>query len=291
MKFEPGKGYWIYVSNAAQLTVPAPTDHEYEYDSQGRRLASVVIYDGENQIAKYDDLGNLLVSYFQGPGIDNPISMTRDGQTYCYHTDALGSVTELTDAGGNIVQSYRYDAFGSIVQQSGSIKNAFTYTGREYDANTGLYYYRARYYDAETGRFLSRDPVYSANLYVYVVNNPLMLIEPMGLWCSWFGWDTERSAVILGDWGPWNLYAIAGYPGFGFCLYKRSRHGSQEKKTRPRYLCYDRRQGFHYDYGVATAVRPKQYGYRTWTIQRRKLTLESWVFGAPRLYGLLFYRE
>jgi RHS repeat-associated protein len=35
--------------------------------------------------------------------------------------------------------------------------NAFQYTGRESDAETGLYYSRARYYDPNTGRFLSED--------------------------------------------------------------------------------------------------------------------------------------
>ena len=92
----------------------------------------------------YEHGHKLHASYFQGPGIDNPISMTRDGQTSYYHTDALGSVTELTDSAGNVVQTYRYDAFGSMVQQSGNINNPFTYTGRELDEETGLYYYDIR---------------------------------------------------------------------------------------------------------------------------------------------------
>jgi hypothetical protein len=33
------------------------------------------------------------------------------------------------------------------------------FTGREYDAETGLYYYRARFYAPRLGRFLQRDPV------------------------------------------------------------------------------------------------------------------------------------
>jgi RHS repeat-associated protein len=159
------------------------------------------IYDGENQIAKYDDLGNLLVSYFQEPSIDNPISMRRAAAggdlTYYYHADSLGSVSELTDANGEVAQSYRYDAFGSIVQGSGNVQNPFTYTGREFDPETGLYYYRARYYDAKTGRFESRDPLFQfigsyrpgalrfydelRNNYLYVANNPILLADPTGL--------------------------------------------------------------------------------------------------------------
>jgi len=40
-----------------------------------------------------------------------------------------------------------------------SIFNTCTYTGREWDKETGLYYYRARYYDPIEGRFISKDPI------------------------------------------------------------------------------------------------------------------------------------
>ena len=35
----------------------------------------------------------------------------------------------------------------------------FGYTGREYDAETGLWRYRARYYQPRLGQFLSTDPI------------------------------------------------------------------------------------------------------------------------------------
>ncbi len=40
---------------------------------------------------------------------------------------------------------------------TGTLNNPFSYTGREFDSETGLYYYRARYYDPSAGRFLSED--------------------------------------------------------------------------------------------------------------------------------------
>lgn len=58
------------------------------------------------------------------------------------------------------------------------------YTAREYDSETGLYYYRARYYDAKAGRFISEDPIGllgGINLYSYVKNNPVNMIDPRGL--------------------------------------------------------------------------------------------------------------
>jgi RHS repeat-associated protein len=57
------------------------------------------------------------------------------------------------------ITTYTYDAFGNIVSQIGSLTNPYTYTGREYDPESGLYYYRARYYDPEIGRFLQPDPL------------------------------------------------------------------------------------------------------------------------------------
>lgn len=68
---------------------------------------------------------------------------------------------------------------------SGTAAPQFTYTGQRIDAETdGLYYYRARHYSTALGRFLQSDPAgYSAgtNLYAYVFNDPLNLIDALGL--------------------------------------------------------------------------------------------------------------
>ena len=73
----------------------------------------------------------------------------------------------------------RWVAYGA-----GTSGRAVTYTGRELDGESGLYYYRARYYDPQTGRFLSEDPIgFDAgdqNLYRYVANNPITFVDPDG---------------------------------------------------------------------------------------------------------------
>ena len=65
------------------------------------------------------------------------------------------------------------------------IANPYTFTGRRFDEETGLYYYRNRYYHAQLGRFVSRDPIgYEGsewNLYEYVASNPLVATDPLGL--------------------------------------------------------------------------------------------------------------
>ena len=116
--------------------------------------------------------------------IDEVLYGNIQGQDMYYHQDGLNSVKALTDISGNIIVNYDYDAWGNPVGTMPSIANPFTYTGREYDKETGMYYYRARYYDAKVGRFVSKDPIGLAggiNLYSYVGNNPVNWIDPLGL--------------------------------------------------------------------------------------------------------------
>jgi RHS repeat-associated protein len=85
-----------------------------------------------------------------------------------------------------LINHIDYDNFGNILSQTNAAAgDRFTFTGREFDAETGLYYYRARYYDPILGRFLSQDPLGlaagDANFYRYVGNSPLNATDPFGL--------------------------------------------------------------------------------------------------------------
>ena len=61
----------------------------------------------------------------------------------------------------------------------------FGYTGRPFDAATGLQNNLNRWYDAVTGRWLSQDPIDfwggSTNLYCYCGNGPVTSEDPTGL--------------------------------------------------------------------------------------------------------------
>src|SRR5262249_15828499 len=88
-------------------------------------------------------------------------------------------------AGGGLLNHIDYDSFGNIIAQTNpAAGDRFTFTGREWDPVLALYYYRARFYDPQLGRFISQDPMgFSAgdvNLYRYVGNDPLNLMDPSG---------------------------------------------------------------------------------------------------------------
>jgi len=165
---------------------------EYVYGPLGRRLAKVVNgvrteyrYDGEDLIIEMNEDDSILAHYTFGPGIDQPLLMHRNEKEYYYLADGLGSITGITDSVGDVVQEYRYSAFGEMLEVVGdSVENRFTYTGREWDEEVGLYYYRKRFYDPTIGRFISEDPMGllagDLNYFRYVRNNPINWVDPTG---------------------------------------------------------------------------------------------------------------
>ena len=111
---------------------------------------------------------------------------------YWYVTDHLGSIRAVTDKDGKKVWSADYLAFGKQYTKDGDFEELHSFTGKEYDPDTGLHYYNARWYDADLGRFISEDPVAdpnNPNLYSYGANNPLSRIDPTGLF--WDGYETD----------------------------------------------------------------------------------------------------
>ncbi len=113
----------------------------------------------------------------------------------------MGSITDLSDTAGLTIQHYKYDSFGNVIEQVGDIENNYTYTGRELDKESGLYFYRARYYPSDTGRFITVDPIGfigGLNLYAYVGNNPMNWIDPFGLTQE----DVDRAKEVLKEFYP-----------------------------------------------------------------------------------------
>lgn len=141
------------------------------------------LYDGMNVLEEVDNSGNVLARYIQGGGIDAPLSELRAGTTSYYQQDGVGSITSLSNSAGTLANTYTYDSYGRLSASTGTLTNPFQYTGREFDAETGIYEYRSRYYDQNTGRFASEDLARfeaGTNFYRYNSNNPVNLVDPFG---------------------------------------------------------------------------------------------------------------
>ncbi len=109
-----------------------------------------------------------------------------------HHVNALESNIVSTDDNQNVLVRYEYDVFGAIRSETGTSDNTRKFTGKEFDADSNLYYYAARYYDPYIGRFTQRDPIGDGvNWYAYVANNPLRFVDPTGLGL----WDIVKAAA------------------------------------------------------------------------------------------------
>ena len=166
---------------------------QYRYDAFGRRIAKTV----DGQTTEFLWQGDRLIaesgpahyrSYVYEPGTFRPLALLQgegeSAEPIYYQLDHLGTPQELTSAGGQILWSVKYRAYGSLAKvEVAEIDNPLRFQGQYFDAETGLHYNRHRYYNPGTGSFLTPDPIKLAgglNNYQYV-KNPIEFVDPLGL--------------------------------------------------------------------------------------------------------------
>lgn len=99
----------------------------------------------------------------------------------------------MVDSLGNVVHEETHYPYGVKRSSKGDVDADYTYTGKEYDPETGLIYFGGRYYSPEMGRWLTPDPLFlegnikklsenpeSSNLYSYVNQNPVNMVDEDG---------------------------------------------------------------------------------------------------------------
>ena len=182
-------------------------DAQYTYRPDGLRIAKVVngnrtthLWDGANIVAELDNDNNIKDVYIRG------IGLIKNGQNQWFLFNARGDVVALTDEVGNVVREYRYDAFGNELNPNPDDTNPWRFTGEYFDRETGTIYLRMRHYNPRIGRFTQSDPFWNihnmqssipaimqaSNLYAYVMNNPIMWRDPLGL----FAWNERDDQWI-----------------------------------------------------------------------------------------------
>lgn len=166
----------------------------YTYDSFNRRLSKTAngitthyLYHGQNEIGamvegKITELR--ILGNGRGAEVGAAVALELQGELFIPVNDSFGNIVALMDSSGNLVESYRYTAFGEIqVFSKKVINNPWRYSSKRFDPETGFYYFGQRYYSPEIGRWITPDPAGFAdgpNLYAYVHNRPLHYIDPDG---------------------------------------------------------------------------------------------------------------
>ena len=190
----------------------------YTYDAENRLFATsgvIYTYDGDGKRVKKSSA----LLYWTGTGSDTLSETNLSGTTYAeyiyfngkrvarrdvpgtptvkyYFSDNLGSASVITNNTGTMppLEESDYYPYGGEIAVSGSDSNRYKFTGKERDAESGLDEFGARYYTSNLARFMTPDwaakPItvpyanfgnpQSLNLYSYVVNKPLSLIDDDG---------------------------------------------------------------------------------------------------------------
>ena len=193
-------------SNADRLTVRG--SDTFGYDPLDRLTSSTV--SGTSRTYTYDGDG-LLESRTQGGSTTNflwdpatapsrllqvgsdkvvyglgPLYAVTSSATTTFASDGTRSIRAELNGSGGLAASFRYRAYGQVVQTSGSAQPGYLGYASQLLDSSGLYYMRARWYDSVTERFLTRDPlaalVASSSLSAFAYpGNPVTSFDPSGL--------------------------------------------------------------------------------------------------------------
>ena len=185
---------WDSENRLVGIIYPDGTEDVYTYDGVGKRIQTSedgnitnYLYDGLNVIIEQDGSGLTTASYVRGLGYGGGIGSViskqgAEGSKQYYYYDGIGNVVNLADNAGNVTQSYVYDAYGNVL--NGAVPSPHGFSTKEYSSRSGLIHFGARLYDPAVGRFISKDPlgmIDGPNMYSYVNNNPVNLVDPYGL--------------------------------------------------------------------------------------------------------------
>ena len=200
---------------------PAAASVAYRYDAFGNRVSkgSTRYLLVDNQVVA-EFTGGASKQYCYGAYIDEVLAEKGSAVAY-YHRNRQYNTVALTDAVGAIVEQYSTDAMGRVkaFDAAATAKAAPTattvlFTGRVWDAETGLYYFRARYFEVELGVFISRDPLgfVDGNSVYQGWFDKSFSLDPSGLITKYYSYAK--------DWSRNNNDNLDGKPDYEVCLFK-----------------------------------------------------------------------
>jgi RHS repeat-associated protein len=190
------RNHLVWAKDSATDGGAATTLATYVYDALGNRIEKDVWtgsttvtrfgYDGDEVWVDLTSGNALQTRYLRGDMVDQLFARTSSAGTAAWYlTDQRGSARNLVDSSGAIQDTITYDGWGNVVSETNtSYGDRYKWTGREFDAETGLQYSRARVLDLKAGRWTTQDPSRFAagddNLYRYAGNDPTTMNDPNG---------------------------------------------------------------------------------------------------------------
>ena len=134
--------------------------------------------------------GTLNSRFVYGSKFHSPDYVIKGSTKYSIVHDHLGSPVMIVNSStGAVSQQISYDEWGNILSDTSPGFIPFGFGGCLYDVDTKLCRFGVRDYDPSIGRWLSKDPVLfkgkDTNLYGYVLQDPINLIDPKGTWPEW----------------------------------------------------------------------------------------------------------
>jgi RHS repeat-associated protein len=198
------------LGNLMQVVTPSATI-DYVVDGKNRRVGKKVagvltqgfLYQDQLRIAaELDGSGAVVAHFVYGTKANVPDLVIKSGVTYRIFADHVGSPRLVVNTTtGAIAQEMAFDEFGKVLVDTNPGFQPFGFAGGLYDSDTGLVRFGARDYDPVVGRWTAKDPIRFAggdtNLYAYVGNDPINMIDPTGHLAT-FSWAAALQAFGLG---------------------------------------------------------------------------------------------
>ena len=157
--------------------------------------SSSFVYDGLDIVAKVDNLSGDMIYFSRGlgiaPGVGDVLAeshIASNGSlkcTYLYVQNHRGDTIALV-SNSTVVARLEYSAWGAINYQLSTTNSAtpfFTFSGKHYDSDAGLYYYGYRWYDPQAKRWTQPDPEglkEGLDLYRFCNNDPINKVDVYG---------------------------------------------------------------------------------------------------------------
>ena len=203
-----GTGVWQVEYNAENRPVrftriegTSTSVVECAYDSMGRRATKQVTVNGSITLhQRY-----LYRSYLQIACVDltraahpalwyitwdptqpvatRPLAIQLNGTWFTYGWDLTKNICEVYGQHGYIRTAYTYSPYGEVTA-AGDVTQPIQWSSEYNDTELGLIYYNYRHYNPVDGRWMGRDRIGERggmNLYRYVANNAIALLDSLGL--------------------------------------------------------------------------------------------------------------